>query len=578
ELTDGRQVQYRLSPPASSPRFYRVTPVNQGVAGVPSEPVNPTPMLLAAPILSPVVWSSEGGYYLHWTAIPQATSYEVQRSAGVDFDLHESEVIYRGEMPEVYLSPDTPPNQYYRVRALNVLYAPNTPSPWSQPLRSPVRLEPPTFTRVTQKRIEWTPIAGARQYAVRVTMPDHDEDQGEEVLVIDPASAVAGQPASYRVRALRRPNDLRTASEWSDPVTISPPKIDEGTRRNMEPVMLWMLVAGLVVALLAGIGLGLMGLRAYQEANATSTRTPLPQTAVQATSVAATFSAANATAVDRLETQVRLTSMYLRDVTSTAEAWTLTPSPTQTFTPSTTPNLTETIEIVFQAGLTATAAEWTATPSPTITPNLTETIESSFQDRLTATAAEWTMTPSPSDTRVPSSTPNMAGTMENAFAATLTAIADEWTATPSPTDTRAPSRTPNMAGTMENAFAATLTAMAAGWTPTPIPTETPNGTATAQALVLQHLAGCFMIAPPDVPLPVYTDADATSAVLIDTVPPLARMALRLPIQNPATNLTEVWLQVRIDTADEPITGWVRVPNGIAESSLYGGADCPQPAP
>jgi hypothetical protein len=576
ELTDGRQVQYRLSPPASSPRFYRVIPVNQGVPGVPSEPVNPTPMLLAAPILEPILWSSEGGYYLHWTAIPQATSYEVQRSADVDFDPHESEVIYRGEMPEVYLPPDTPPNQYYRVRALNVLYAPNTPSPWSQPLRSPIRLETPTFTRVTQKRIEWTPIAGARQYAVRVTLPDQEDDQGEEILVIDPASAVAGQAATYRVRALRRPNDLRTASEWSDPVTLAPPKPEEGVRRGVAPLMGWMLGLGLMVALLAGMGLGLMGLRAYQEANATATRTPLPQTMVQATSYAATFSAANVTEVARLKTQVETTLDYLRDQTSTAQAWTITPVPTHTFTPTNTPNLTETIEVVFQAGLTATAQEWTPTPSPTDTPeptetpNLTETIESAFAAGLTATAAGWTATPQPTDP------PDLTATFEAAFASGLTATAAGWTETPVPT------QTPDFNATALAGLAADLTATAERWTATPRPTNTPrpsatpNGTATAQALILQHLAGCFLIPPPDVPLPVVVIPKDTATVLVEAAPPLAAVKLRLPVANTTTGVDDIWLQVESESDGSMLTGWVRVPPGSVETTLYAGANCPTP--
>lgn len=631
ELTDGRQVQYRLSPPSGSLRYYRVIPLNQGVPGAPSEPVCPMPMILPAPILEPIKWSADGGYYLRWTSIAQATSYEVQRSTDVDFDASASEVVYRGDVAEVYLPPETLPNQFYRVRAINVLYAPNNPSHWSQPHRSPARLDTPTFTRVTQKRIEWTPVSGARQYMVWVAVPGQDEAQGEEIYVADPMCGVADQPATYRVRALRRPDDLRTISEWSEVITVSPPKSDQGPRRSDLRPMLPLLIGAALVALLVGAGLGLGALRAYQEANATSTATPLPATAIQATNVAATFNAMNATSVDRLETQVKQTAVSFRDQTATATQWTLTPTPTATFTPSHTPNLTETIELAFQAGQTATAAGWTFTPTPTatftpsITPNLTETIEIAFQAGQTATAVGWTLTPTPSATFTPSNTPNLTQTIESAFKAGQTATAAGWTLTPTPTATFTPSVTPNLTATMKQIFQdhqtaiaagwtltptasrtptplptlppsltpnftatldaavqAHMTAIAAGWTATPLPTitplpsATPDATATAEAIIFDHLsAGCFVINLPNRELPVYPIPKEVEPPLLPAVPRLAAITHRLEIP---TGSAIIWLQVRVRADGGELIGWVRVPDDVPESELYAGHNCPSGRP
>ncbi len=606
EMTDGRQVQYRLSPPSSGARYYRVTPLNQGVPGQPSESVCPIPMILPSPVLEPIVWATDGGYYLHWTTIAQATSYEVQRSTDADFDPNTSEGVYRGEVPEVYLPPDASPNLFYRVRAINVLYAPNNPSPWSQPGRSPARLDTPTFTRVTQKRIEWTPIPGARQYQVQVGVPGEDPAQAEEIAVIDPLCGVADQPATYRVRALRRPDDLRTVSEWSETITVTPPKVGTGPRRPDLRPMLPLLIGAALVALMVGIGLGLGVLRAYQEANATSTPTPLQAAALQSTYVAATDNAMNATSVDRLETQVRLTSISFRDQTATAAAWTLTPTPTFTFTPSNTPNLTETIELAFQTGQTATAARWTFTPTPTltftpsITPNFTETIESAFQAGQTATAAGWTSTPTPTATftpsntptatATPSNTPNMTATLDAMVQAQLTAIAAGWTPTFTATHTPVPTETPDMTATLDAMVQAHLTAVAAGWTPTalpspttlpsptsrpsqaPLPSETPNATATAAAIILSHLStGCFVINLPDLALPVYTAPRETGTPLLPAVPRLAAVTQR---RETPEGSGIFWLQVRIATGGSEIVGWVRVPDGVAEADLYTGHDCP----
>jgi hypothetical protein len=544
EMTDGRQIVYRFSPPATGPHYYRVTPFNQGVPGDPSDPVSPTPMVLNTPVVQPVEWSADGGYYLHWTAVPQATSYEVQSSEEPDFAPHESQIVYRGERPETYLTyTDAPPRLYFRVRAVNVLYAPNAPSAWSEPVRSPIRLDTPRFTRVNQDRIEWEPVPGARQYVVRVTARGQDEEQGEQVFTREARCGVADQAATYRVRALRHPEDERTASEWSDPVTISPPEELPPQRLPNLRAIRWTLVGAALVALIFGIVLGLLGLEAYQNANATSTPTPFPQEVLQVTYSAATLNARNATAI-------QTTAEFVQGETATASAWTETPTPTetpnatltvqaefenrltataaawtQTPTPTRTPNLTETVQAEFEHRLTATAAMWTPTPTPTRTPNLTETVQAEFEHRLTATAAmwtatftptaapnltetaaAWTQTPTPTRTPnveatmeaefnawqtataavwtatpTPTRTPNVEATMEAEFSARQTATAAVWTATPMPTRTFTPTATPNVEATMEAEFSARLTATALMWTATPMPTRTPNLEATVEA-------------------------------------------------------------------------------------------------
>ena len=432
ELTDSRQVSYRFSPPASGQRYYRVIPFNQGVPGDPSIPVSPMPMIVNTPVIQPVEWSTDGGYYLHWTMVVQATSYEVQASESSDFVPHESSIIYRGERPESYLTyTDTPPRLYFRVRAINVLYAPNAPSGWSEPVRSPSRLDTPHFTRVSQKRIEWESVPGARQYAVRVTARDQAEEEGETVLTRETRCGVADQSATYTVRALRHPDDERTASEWSDPVTMSPPVELPPARLPDLRAIRWTLVSAAVVALLFGVVLGLLGLQAYQESNATSTPTPFPQEILQVTYSAATLNARNATAM-------QITADFVQGATATAAGWTQTPTPTQT------PNPTLTVQAEFESRLTGTAVMWTETPIPSETPNLTETIDTAFVNGLTATASVWTETPTPTDTLTPTDTPDHAATMDTEFISRLTATAVMWTETPIPTNTPRPTNTPSL--------------------------------------------------------------------------------------------------------------------------------------
>ncbi|NDJ77339.1 MAG: hypothetical protein GYB65_13885, partial [Chloroflexi bacterium] len=482
ELTDSRQVRYRFSPPATKTDFYRVVPINQGVEGTPSNAVTLTPMALTPPILEPVRWSEHGGYYLAWSPIEQASSYELQTAPASDFDPKESQIIYRGEVPTIHLSSETPPNQYYRVRALNALYAPNTPSPWSRVQRAPARLETPVFTDVTERRISWTTVPGARLYAVHVTPRGMDEDhQGETFYTVETTSAVSDVSATYRVRALRHHDDQRTASEWGKPVTVSPP--DEGTRQRM-PTMnaIWpVLLAAGVVALIVGLALGLGGMEVFESNNATATRTRIPEAQIVATTAVAQVNMQNAGAA----TQYVQTQVANNTRTAIATRWTHTPTPVDTATATLTPNPTETFAIAFGLAQTGTAEGFTATPSPTDTPDLTQTLAAG----QTATATLWTPTPTPSET------PDVVETFQAEQAATQaavevgqTATATRWTPTPTPSETPDPVQTFQAEqATAQAATATRLTATAAQWTPTPSRTPLPDFQATADAQAATRL-------------------------------------------------------------------------------------------
>ncbi|MBN2304791.1 MAG: hypothetical protein JXQ72_09960 [Anaerolineae bacterium] len=556
ELTDTRQSRYSISPPASSTRYYRIVPLNQGVPGPPSDPISPTPIMLTTPILEKVEWSADGGYFLRWTPIAQATSYEVQSSTAANFDEDESQVIYRGELPETYLSPDTPPNLVYRVRAINVLYAPQMPSGWSQPQRAPLRLETPRFIEVTQRRIVWDRVSGARQYAVRITGLGQEEVEGDDLLTGENMIPAADQPARYRIRAFRKPGDQRTASEWSEPVTISPPRVDSAQplpdMRTLSPLIF----GAALVALLIGTALGLVGLNAYQDYKATATRTPLNQMAVNATRAAATQGVANATGIaerstiiarltvtgvalgrERSTLQAHSTALSQGNATLEAQNVALTATNEALYAAneslneanttleaerdelsernesligginsvsSENQNLRSTMEsqVTVDAAWTQTATSWTATPTPSDTPDLTGTVAAAVASDLTATAAGWTATPTPSDT------PDLRATVAAAVAADLTATAAGWTATPTPTTTFTPTDTPDMTQTLAAAVAAHLTATVADWTATPsptitripsetpVPTDTPDLESIIEATINAALAGTLTALPP----------------------------------------------------------------------------------
>ncbi len=510
ELTDGRQIVYRFPPPPDRTAYYRVVPLNQGVAGPPSEAVCPLPLAMTAPVLLPAAWSADGGPALRWTPIPQATGYEVQESVSERFENSEATVVYRGEQPACELPPDTPAGRFYRARALNALYAPETPSPWSEPIQAPAHLDTPVFTRVTSERLAWTPVSGARAYVLHITPQGQDEGQGEDITVSEPSSAVAHVHATYRVRAQRAPNDTRSASEWSAPATVAPPGAAGSPPSGARPVGS-LIVGAALVALLVGAALGVVGLRAYQDANATAT----PDSAATHEAVRAAFAA---------------------DLTATADAFTATPSPTpsasptRTPIPSATPDSAATHEAVraaFAADLTATADAFTATPSPT-------------------------PSASPTRTPIPSATPDSAATHEAvraAFAADLTATANAFTATPSPTPSASPTRTP-------------------------VPSATPDSAATAAALLaVLDVESCLLVNLDDLPLPALSGPYAGDRQIAAQASRLARVVEQVTLRS-ENGEQVLWLRVAPGTGDAAGAGWVRVPTGADLARLLAGPGCP----
>ncbi|MBN1679547.1 MAG: SH3 domain-containing protein [Anaerolineae bacterium] len=600
ELTDARQIQYSFSPPIAGQRFYRVVPLNQGVPGQPSEPIPVTPMILVPPVMQPIQWADDGGLHLVWTSIPQATSYEVQCSSVKSFDPDESRVVYRGEFPEVYLPATTPVHRYFRVRAINVLYAPHSPSAWSRYVRAPARLDAPAFTSVTNKRLAWMPVIGARQYVVRVSPKGQDEGNGEDFYTTEPYCAAADQPATYAVRALRRPEDARTASDWSKPVTLAP---GEGGAVMASRVRLALpvLIGAAGVALIVGAALGSVGMGIYQDHNATATRTPVPQALLDVTSTAEQQHINNATEVVNLGDQASALQATL-DAQAAAEQ---TRAAIPTWTPSITPNASQTFEVGLLAALTGTASNWTETPTPTatrtpsITPDASQTFEVGLIAALTATASNWTATPSPTETLTPthtltpSITPNASQTFEVGLVAALTATASNWTETPTATETPIPTDTPDATETFEVAVAQMLTATAAAWTETPtathtlppsvtpistntpVPSATPDIQGTANALVTGLLpAGCFVIDPPDEALPVYAGPSTYYTLLSASVPRMAEVIARWERHDPDSDDTfETWFAVQYRDDVSLVSGWFLLPEDSDESALYDGSGC-----
>ena len=260
EMMDGRQVRYRIAPPVDLTRYYRVVPLVGSGAAAPSEPVTALPLTLPVPVMGAPRWVSEGALRLRWTPVPVATGYEVETAPTEDFEEPDARVVYRGERPETTLARSTPLGRYYRVRALNALYAPDVPSAWSEPVRGPGRLATPVFTQITARHLAWEGVPGAGVYEVRVTPPGRDPEQGEEVFTEEPSIAASGEAASYQVRALQARGNERAASEWSTPVTISP-RAQQPTQRGLAiPALILVALAALAV----GVGIGVAGPQVFR--------------------------------------------------------------------------------------------------------------------------------------------------------------------------------------------------------------------------------------------------------------------------------------------------------------------------
>jgi hypothetical protein len=541
QLSDSRQGQYTFSPPVDGQHYYRVTPLNHNIAGQPSDPVAVLPLALATPVMEPIRWSEQGGYRLRWTPVLQATGYEIQTSNTSGFEPETCQMVYRGEASETNLPFDAPLNQYYRVRAINARYAPNAPSEWSRPRRAPNRLDVPVFTHVSHKKIAWEPVNGARVYTVRVTPKGEDESQGEDFYVAEPTCGVADQAAMYRVRAMRRQDDLRTASEWSDAVTMLPPDTVV-TPAARTAIGAWLLLGVIGMVALVGFALGVGGLRLFQESNATHTRTPYPQTVLDVTSTSVAFNNQNATDVIQLNNR---NDAYQETIQANIyAARTLTHVPTK--------NATQTIEAAVYSAGTATATVWTQTPTASITPSPTETpdVNVTFAAALTATADQWTATPTATATYTPSRTPN--------FTATVNAIAQQIAAATSQSLPPTPNLTATISVAVDQAVADALTAMP----------PTPDIEATVDARIIAMLpAGCFMINPvPDLST-IHTQPNLESAQLRATLPSLSLVLSRMAGED------EVWLELLLLQPGTPLRGWILIPEGTDETTLYSGSDC-----
>lgn len=264
ELADGRQVRYAFAPPAQGAPYYRVVPLIGAGQATPSAPVAALPLTLPAPVMGSPRWAREGALRLHWTPVPMATSYEVEGAPSDDFAESGGAIVYRGERAEATLPPDTPLGQFYRVRALNTLFAPGAPSAWSEAARGPLRLATPVFTQITARRLAWERVPGAGGYEVRVTPPGLDPEQGEDVVTTEAECPVAGGPASYQVRALRGRDEERGVSEWSAPVTIAPRAV-----ASRQALAIPALIAVALTALAVGLGIGAAGMDAFRAAQAT---------------------------------------------------------------------------------------------------------------------------------------------------------------------------------------------------------------------------------------------------------------------------------------------------------------------
>jgi hypothetical protein len=280
----------------------------------------------------------------------------------------------------------------------------------------------------------------------------------------------------------------------------------------------------------------------FQESNATHTRTPYPQTVLDVTSTSVAFNNQNATDVIQLNNR---NDAYQETIQANIyAARTLTHVPTK--------NATQTIEAAVYSAGTATATVWTQTPTASITPSPTETpdVNVTFAAALTATADQWTATPTATATYTPSRTPN--------FTATVNAIAQQIAAATSQSLPPTPNLTATISVAVDQAVADALTAMP----------PTPDIEATVDARIIAMLpAGCFMINPvPDLST-IHTQPNLESAQLRATLPSLSLVLSRMAGED------EVWLELLLLQPGTPLRGWILIPEGTDETTLYSGSDC-----
>lgn len=221
DMTDARQRVHTVQPPSVGETFYRVVPYSQNMPGKPSNPIMVTPVLLIPPILHPIEWG-QNGFIVTWTKINQANMYEVEASPDYEFDSSQTVTLYRGTDTTFETDDIHPVGWYFRVRSINSVFAPRSPSQWSNGVQAPKRLPLPYFESVTLTRIVWTSIRGAQVYEVRQQSGENNKNQKIHTIegrnFFEPAKQ---RPSIYQVRALRRPGDEMTASHWTELVVVN---------------------------------------------------------------------------------------------------------------------------------------------------------------------------------------------------------------------------------------------------------------------------------------------------------------------------------------------------------------------
>ncbi|MBI5931776.1 MAG: hypothetical protein HY862_20875 [Chloroflexi bacterium] len=221
DMSDARQRVHAVQPPTTGETYYRVVPYSQNMPGKPSVPIMVTPIQLIPPIVHPIEWG-KNGFVVAWLEIAQANMYEVEASPDSDFDSSQTTVVYRGGDTSFETEDSQQAGWFFRVRSVNTLFAARNPSQWSDGVQAPKRLATPYFESVTLARITWTPIRGAGLYEVRQQSGENNKNQKihtiEERTFFEPAKQ---RPSIYQVRALHRPGDDLTASNWTELVVVN---------------------------------------------------------------------------------------------------------------------------------------------------------------------------------------------------------------------------------------------------------------------------------------------------------------------------------------------------------------------
>lgn len=315
EMMDARQLLYRVQPPTDREVYYRIVPFHNNMVGVPSSPVRVTPVGLVAPVLESMHWTSAGQMLARWSTVLQADRYELEASPEFDFDSPQNEIVYSGSDNFAEFDLEHRGGWYFRIRSLNVVFAPNDASPWSHPVQAPRRLQTPQFESVTAEKVSWFPVQGATLYEVRRVLSKTDF----KLLTTVKApyfTPPKGQRGLYEVRALRVEGEEKTASLWSSEISIGGWfGEDEGTTETVDteevefsptkpkkladsdtyefPVgyqgLRWPVVAGIAgVVLFLGLVIGLLGEQRFGVLS-DPTVTPVPQSDLDATSTQSSF-------------------------------------------------------------------------------------------------------------------------------------------------------------------------------------------------------------------------------------------------------------------------------------------------